>query len=203
MNQSIHSHLYPHKNETFLIPLIGFITKSELKIQQNKKHSNKMTTTYATPVSTITAVHASVIQHTIPVHETDDSNHILAADIINIPQAQVVATTSAIPVVTQQIVRRPVQRSSSNPVQRLLSSSNPPKNCPDGGHWGHIHHIGKKTGALACIGCAVAGLFGVFFLACPIDRRDAYNYGGNLYNKKGKLIGNVDSHVFIPIQMRR
>ena len=146
-----------------------------------------MTTTFVTPTSKPAVVHAFVVQ---PTHEPD-SDHILAADIINIPSAQVIATTSAISDVTQQIMRRPVQ-----------ASSNPPKNCPDGGVWGHIHLIGMKTGALACIGCAVAGLFGIFFLACPVDKKDAYNYGGNLYNKKGKHIGNVNSHNFLPAQPR-
>lgn len=79
-----------------------------------------------------------------------------------------------------------------------VPSSNPPRNCPDGGQWGTVNYNGSKTGALACIGVMICGIPGLFILGCPQDTKDAYLYKDKVYDAGGKLMGPRSCIRFIP-----
>jgi hypothetical protein len=80
----------------------------------------------------------------------------------------------------------------------VSASSNPPRNCPDGGQWGKVNYTGTKTGALACVGVVVCGLPGLFILGCPQDSKDAYVCEDKVYDAAGTLIGARSRVRFVP-----
>lgn len=90
---------------------------------------------------------------------------------------------------------------SSNHVAAAVSvpaSCHPPKNCPDGGQWGIVHHVGNKTGALTCLAVMACGLLGLFVLVCPQDQRDAYLHNGKIYDASGVYLGREKMLRFTP-----
>ena len=70
-------------------------------------------------------------------------------------------------------------------MSKTMNTSNPPGNCPDGGQWGKLRTIGRKTGLMVCLGCLAAGPFGLFLLACPQDEKDVYLHGRKFYDASG------------------
>jgi hypothetical protein len=106
-------------------------------------------------------------------------------------EAQIINDTPGVPASSQVLLIGQVTSTAS-------PSSNPPGNCPDGGQWGVMEYVGNKTTALACLGCLCFGLFGLCFLACPQDEKDAYRVNGKLYDAEGTLIGPVSRYKFTP-----
>ena len=108
--------------------------------------------------------------------------------VIYVPDVHVVAP----PIVAPAIVVAPSHASRT---------SNPPPNCPDGGQWGTLQYAGNKTCALTCLGCIICGIFGLLFLACPQDEKDAYCINGRLYDAAGVYISRT-TNLFIPSKRR-
>jgi hypothetical protein len=75
--------------------------------------------------------------------------------------------------------------------------SHHPNGTKPGGQWGTNRYAGEKTWALAKIGlyCFIPGLLCLCF---PMDYREAYKVGGNLYDAEGRLIGPIEQARFIP-----
>jgi len=146
------------------------------------------------PIATATAASSSsyapiVVQQNASVANYG-ANKQTEQDVTYIPDAYVVGpTTVSPPAHTTPAV------TSSN------TTSNPPGNCPNGGQWGTLQYAGNKTCALTCLGCIICGIFGLAFLACPQDEKDAYCINGKLYDAAGVYISRT-TNLFIPSKRR-
>jgi hypothetical protein len=154
------------------------------------------------PIVTAPAYAPTVMQNNSTVNYGD--NQQTEHEVTYIPEAYVVLGPSSGSASQAPTNHQPVKTNPSAPtipVVKTTTTSNPPPNCPDGGLWGTLQYTGNKTGAFICVGCIFFGLFGLCFLACPQDEKDAYCVNGRLYDAAGVYI-STKSNFFIPSRRR-
>ena len=138
---------------------------------------------------------ATVVQQTSADGVNYGDNKETEQDVICVPDAYAVAPshTSAYyePVSTSPPTVTPVV------VKNTHRTSNPPPNCNDGGQWGTLQYTGSKAGAFICLGRIFVGFFGLAFLNCPQDQKDAYCVNGRLYDAAGVDVGGT-TNLFTP-----
>ena len=115
--------------------------------------------------------------------------------VVPVPAASTAPAASTEPAVLKADVVSSTAPTTNTMVER---TSNPPRNCQDGGVWGKAKYVGEKTKAIACLGCLCLGCLGCCVLLCPQDEMDAYCVQGKVYNAGGEFLFNKDSNNFIP-----
>jgi len=149
------------------------------------------------PIATAPAYAPTVMQNNSTVNYGDNKQ--TEHEVTYIPEAYVLGPSSGsasqAPTYYQPVITNP-SAPTIPVVTTSTTTSNPPGICLDGGQWGTLQYTGNKTGAFACVGCIFLGLFGLAFLVCPQDEKDAYCVNGRLYDAAGVYISTKATSLF-------